>query len=107
MPRDEYNKILQSCSVMIMPQYIPQAQGNIVTGLWLGMRVYVSEKSLAYQFLRRIGCKVYSFETEFGTYQLSPLSEEEVLHNREALRKWYSKEHVLESAKNVVKILEA
>lgn len=106
MPRNEYNKILQSCSVMIMPQYIPQAQGNIVTGLWLGMRVYVSEKSMAYQFLRRIGCKIFSYESEFSKYKLSPLSQEDIDHNRKVLRENYSKEHVLEGAKNVVRALD-
>lgn len=105
MPRDEYNRILQGCSTMIMDQYTPQAQGNIVTGLWLGMRVYVSEKSMAYQFLRRIGCKVYSFESEFNKYRLSPLMDEEVTHNREVLKEWYSKEHVIAGVKNVVRAL--
>lgn len=105
MHRDEYNKILQSCSVMIMDHYIPQAQGNIVTGLWLGMRVYISEKSLAYQFLRRIGCKIYSYESEFSKYKLCPLSQEDIDHNRKVLRENYSKEHVLEGANNVVCLL--
>ena len=105
MPREEYNKVLQSCSVMIMPQYIPQAQGNILTGLWLGMRVYVSEKSIAYQFLRRIGCKIFSYESEFSKYKLSPLSQEDIDHNRKVLRENYSKEHVAEGAKTVVRVL--
>lgn len=106
MPRDEYNKILQSCSVMIMDQYIPQAQGNILTGLWLGMRVYMSEKSIAFKFFNRLGFKVFSFESEFKKYGLSSLSEEDIAVNRKVMIEWYSKEHVMQSAKNVVNILE-
>ncbi len=106
MPREEYNKILQSCSVMIMPQYIPQAQGNILTGLWLGMRVYMSEKSIAFKFFNRLGCKVFSWESDFKRYGLSPLPEDDVMKNRAILKEWYGKEHVMESAKNVVNILE-
>lgn len=106
MPRDEYNKILQSCSVMIMDQYIPQAQGNILTGLWLGMRVYMSEKSIAFKFFNRLGFKVFSFESEFKKYGLSSLSEEDIAVNRKVMMEWYSQEHVMQSAKNVVNILE-
>lgn len=106
LPREEYNKILQSCSVMIMDQYIPQAQGNILTGLWLGMRVYMSEKSIAFKFFNRLGFKVFSFEREYKKYGLSPLAEKDIEVNRKMMMEWYSKERVVESVKNIVKILE-
>lgn len=106
MPRNEYNALLQSCSVMIMNQYIPQAQGNILTGLWLGMRVYMSEKSIAFKFFKRIGCKIFSLESEYKKFGLTPLPKEEVEENRAILKKWYSREHVMQSAENVVEILE-
>jgi len=106
MPREEYNKILQSCSIMIMDQYVPQAQGNILTGLWLGMRVYMSEKSIAFKFFKRLGFKVFSFESEFKKYGLTSLPIEDVFVNKKLMIEWYSKEHVMQSAKNVVEILE-
>lgn len=106
MPREEYNKILQSCSVMIMAQYIPQAQGNILTGLWLGMRVYMSEKSIAFKFFKRLGFKVFSFESEFKKYGLTPLPQEDVAVNKKLMVEWYSKEHVMQGVKNVVNALE-
>lgn len=106
MPREKYNKILQSCSVMIMDQYIPQAQGNILTGLWLGMRVYMSERSIAYNFFKRLGFRVFSFESEFKKYGLTSLPQDDVTVNRKLMLEWYSKEHVMQSAKNVVEILE-
>lgn len=106
LPREEYNRILQSCSTMIMDQYTPQAQGNILTGLWLGMRVYMSEKSIAFKFFKRLGFKVFSFESEFKKYGLTSLPQEDVTVNRKLMVEWYSKEHVMQSAKNVVEILE-
>ena len=102
MPRDEYNKVLQSCSVMIMNHYIPQAQGNILVGLWLGMRVYMSEKSLSYKFFKRLGCIVYSFESEFKIFGLSKLSEDQKNTNREILSQWYNNEHTMSGVKNIV-----
>lgn len=64
MPRDEYNKIIKSCSVVIMPHYRPQAFGNVLTALWLGSRVYMSEKSHLYAFFKRIGVTVFSIESD-------------------------------------------
>lgn len=107
MPKEEYNKVLQSCSVMIMDQYIPQAQGNILTGLWLGMRVYMSEMSIAFKFFKRLGFKVFSLESEFEKYGLTTISKEDVSENRRLMLEWYSKEHVMQSAMNVVNILES
>lgn len=106
MPREEYNRLMLDCGTMIMPHYNPQAQGNILTGLWLGMRVYLSEKSIAYNFFKRIGALVFSFESDFMKYRYTPLTDEEVEHNRDVMRKWYSKEHVMQSAVDVVNELK-
>ena len=105
MEREKYNRILQSCSTMIMAQYIPQAQGNILTGLWLGMRVYLSEKSIAYRFFKRLGFVVFSFESEFKKYRYTPLTEEEFAQNRKVLTEWYSAENVMKAVHNVAKEL--
>ena len=101
LEREQYNKLLQSCSTMIMAHYNPQAQGNILTGLWLGMRVYLSEKSIAYKFFKRLGFVVFSFESEFKKYHYTPLSEEEFAQNRKVLTEWYSAESVMKAVQNV------
>ena len=105
MPREDYNKLMLSCSTMILGYWEPAGQGNIVTAMWLGMRVYLSEKSLAYTYYKRIGANIYSLESDLKKYQFTPLSEEERAHNREVLSKWYSKQHVMEAVKNVVHAL--
>lgn len=102
MEREQYNRILQSCSTMIMAQYNPQAQGNILTGLWLGMRVYLSEKSIAYKFFKRLGFVVFSFESEFKKYHYTPLTDDEFEQNRKVLTEWYSAESVMKAVQNVV-----
>lgn len=109
LPRNDYNRLLQQCSVMIMNHYRPQAQGNIITGLWLGMRVYLSKKSLAFDFFKRIGILIYSVEDDLkrsNLHAFAPLSIEEMKHNREVLLKWYSREHVIKSVKGVVTELQ-
>ena len=74
--------------------------------MWLGMRVYISEKSIAYNFFKRIGVKVYSLESDFEKYGCDAVSDDEMEYNRKLLREMFSREHVMQSAKNVVDILE-
>lgn len=106
MPRDDYNKLMLDCSTMIMPHYRPQAQGNILTGLWLGMRVYLSEKSIAFNFFKRIGVIIFSFESDFKKYGYKPMLKESVETNKKILRKWYGKEHVMKSVEDLIKVLD-
>lgn len=108
MPREEYNKVLQSCSIMIMNQYIPQSQGNIITGLWLGMRVYLSENNMTYRYFKRIGCKIYSIERDLNRKNpdaFAPMKQEDIEINRSVLRKWYSKEEMHKRNLEIVKAL--
>lgn len=102
MPRDEYNRLMLSCSSMIIGYLEPAAQGNIITGLWLGMRVYLSEQSMAYAYYKRIGAKVFALEKDVQKYGFAPLSDEERAENRKVLNQWYSKEHVEQAVKEVV-----
>lgn len=105
MEREKYNRILQSCSTMIMAHYNPQAQGNILTGLWLGMRVYMSEKSIAYKFFKRLGFVVFSFESDFKKYKFLPLTDDEFAQNRKVLTDWYSAENVMKAVEKIAKEL--
>ena len=89
----EYNAMMLSCSTIILGYTQPAAQGNIITALWLGMRVYLSEKSFAYDYFRRIGCKVYSIEHDLKRSNkdvYASMSDEDVAANRAILKQWYS-----------------
>lgn len=108
LERNEYNRILLNCNTMIMAHYYPQAQGNIITGLWLGMKVYLSEKNMTYHYFRRIGCKVYSIEKDLNRDNNGVfLSEDEdtIMHNREVLTYWYSKENMRQRNLKLVTLL--
>lgn len=108
IPREEYNALMLSCSTMIMGYTQPAAQGNIITGLWLGMRVYLSERSIAYNYFKRIGCKIYSIEHDLNRKNpdvFAPMSQEDIDTNRAVLRKWYSKEEMHKRNLEIVKAL--
>lgn len=105
IPRNEYNTLLLSCSTMILGYTQPAAQGNIITGLWLGMRVYLSEKNMTYQYFKRIGCVVYSIESDLEKYGYAPMDEKDVVQNRAVLKEWYSKENMHKRNLEIVKAL--
>lgn len=102
IPREEYNAMMLGCSTLILPYYTPAGQGNIITAMWLGMRVYISEKSIAYQFYKRIGAKIYSLESDFEQYGCAAVSDEELTHNRKVLTEMFGREHVMSGVKDVI-----
>ena len=105
LPRDDYNSLMLNCSTMIIGATEPLAQGNIITALWLGMRVYLSEKSMSYLFFKRIGVVVFSLERELSKFFFSSLTDEEVHINRVILSRVYGKEHVMQGVKSLVQAL--
>ena len=105
VPRDEYNKLILNCSTMILPHYRPGGQGNILTALWLGMRVYLSNQNLSYVYFKRLGVKIYSIESDFKEFGCQPMAEKDVQENRRILTRWYGRQHIEEACKSVVAIL--
>ena len=110
LPRTEYNRIVQSCSVAVMPHYRPQAFGNILTALWLGTRVYMSNRCELFVFFRRIGVFIYSIEDDLNagnTSALLPISEEETEVNRRVIASLYGIDAMQEKNKIIVKTLNS
>ena len=109
MPRNEYNKLIKSCSVVIMPHYRPQAFGNIITALWLGSRVYLSENSPFYTFFKRIGVILSSIETDINRgkcLKVLSLSVEERDENRKILASLYARSVMNRNNQELVTLLE-
>lgn len=110
MNRDEYNKTLCSCSIFIMPHYRPQAQGNIITGLWLGAKVYLSNKSITYNYFKQKGFYVFSIEDDLKSnnkFVLNGLNENQIIHNRNILMEVYGKENVMLNVKKIIEELNS
>ena len=110
LPREEYNKIIQSCAVAIMPHYRPQAFGNILTALWLGTRVYMSRHSQLFVFFKRIGTFIFSIEEDFNrnnTLALLPLSDYETEINRRIISSLYSTSVMDQKNRIIVHTLES
>jgi hypothetical protein len=106
MPREEYNKIMCSCAYVVMPHYRPQAFGNILTALWLGAKVFISNQNIVYPFYKRLGVHFYTLETDLTSKELeSPLSQTIINKNREILMKEYSRDAMKPCIQKVVEEL--
>lgn len=108
IPIEQYNQLMLSCSTIIIAYYQPAAQGNIITALWLGMRVYLSEKSMAYTYFKRIGCVIYSIEYDMrknNSMVFAPMKKSDIQQNRRVLKFWYSKEEMHKRNLEIVKAL--
>ncbi len=104
-PLDEYNKIINSCSVFIMNSYRQQGIGNIFAMLWMGAKVYLDERNTTYHYLKRINCTVYSVNKDLNplnNYVFMPLSPAEIERNREILRKELGTESLLSDLKKQI-----
>jgi len=105
IPLNEYTRIIQSCGIVIMNHYRQQAEGNILTMLWLGSKVYLNESNTFFQYLKRIGVVVYSIEKDFTKENqsvLENLSKTEIELNRNILKKEIGEARVIERLKQSV-----
>ena len=109
LPLDEYNAKMLSCSTMIQYLGSPGAQGNIVTGLWLGMRVFLNKQSIMYEFFKSLGAYVYSVEDDLNTDNpnlFQPMSDEETAHNRQVVEGFFGEKVTQERVMKIVGLLD-
>lgn len=94
MPLEEYNHVLCTCSINVMPAYKPEGMGNCLTALWLGAKVFFYERNLKYQYFKRLGLIVFSIDKDLRRSNKDwdlPLSDAMIEHNRKILEEQYGK----------------
>ncbi len=98
----DYNKIINSCSVFIMNSYRQQGIGNTFAMLWMGARVYLDERNTTYSYLKRINCSVFSITQDLVPGNASvfePLDKADLERNREILRNELGEDFLTEELK--------
>ena len=68
--------------------------GNIFAMLYMGSRVYLSERNPALAFLRRIGCVVSVIESDYQIAGLTSLEKKDANINRSIVKKLLSDDSV-------------
>jgi dTDP-N-acetylfucosamine:lipid II N-acetylfucosaminyltransferase len=85
MPLREYQNILQSCGIVIMNHFRQQAVGNVMNAIYLGSKVYLSDRNTLFHYLKRIGCHIYSVEHDLNVENnevFNLLTFQQMKHNR-------------------------
>ncbi len=95
MNRNEYLGVLKSCSVGIFCHYRQQAMGNIIAMLYMGARVYLSNRNPAFQFLKSEGLEIFSVEDVNDNFNAFPLELGKADANRKILESIFSENEVL------------
>lgn len=106
LPFDEYVQLVSKCKVAIFYHERQQASDNILMQLMYGAKVYMSETSLAFQYLKRLGFKVFSLQSEIDSI-MDELSDNDIIYNRELLVKHYSASTITNRIKVINDIIES
>ncbi len=92
MNLEDYMTKIRSCSHAVMPHLRQQAFGTIVILLYFGCKVFLSNSSPIYKWLKSNGIKVYTAEKDLEKEIGSPLNSDEVNKNRRLLENLLSEE---------------
>jgi len=102
MSLESYVRILTSCAVGVFYHFRQQAMGNIIAMIWLGARIYMSDRNPAYHYLKNLGLYVFDLTTDFPQFKLSSLSIEQQERNRDILMNQFNPVKVNEDLKRLI-----
>jgi len=105
LPITEYNEIVRSCGIVIMNHYRQQAFGNVIACLWMGSKLYLSEKNIIFSYLKRLGIIIFSVENDLNPKNknvLSNLSQEDIIHNRKILEAQVGKKKLIQDLRKAI-----
>ena len=103
LPIDDYNKVLMSCNTMIMYHMRQQALGNIYMALYLGIRVYLSKKSITYKYMNDIGMIIFELEKDFDLVGIE-LNKDQKDINKKLVIKLQGEEAIIRKIKSIVEL---
>lgn len=104
LPLNEYIELISNCRTAVFAHERQQASDNIFLQLLYGARVYLSETSAAYDYLKSIGLRVFSLQNELKLFNVE-LSDDEVYENRRILSERYSSSKLIQRIRAIDDIL--
>jgi hypothetical protein len=109
LPKDEYDKLLNTCSIIIMNHNRQQGVANIVVALSMGCKVYLNKNITTFAYLKRLGFNIYSIQDDLvlsNINALLPLSIEEMEKNKYLALKEFGEDRVYEYTLNLIKTIK-
>ena len=105
MPLQEYLDLISHCKVAIFYHERQQASDNIFMQMMYGAKVYMSETSLAYQYLKKEGFVVFSLQSD-ADKMLEDISDDMVMKNRMLLCEKYANHTILDRVVKINQLIE-
>ena len=102
MPLEDYTTKIKSCSHVIMGHIRQQAFGTIMMMLYGGAKLYLSELSPLYTWLKELKLFIYSIEHELTTELSIDLTEEQKESNRSIIKDYLSESSILRQIDSVL-----
>lgn len=103
MPLHEYNKTFTRLRAMILSAWRQESQGTAIMGFYLGIKVFMSEKSPLYRWFLDCGFIVFSIENATKEQFSKSLTYEEKVHNRNIVLQRYNEESFVTTLKTNIK----
>jgi len=103
LPISEFNSILCTCKIAIMNHNRQQAFGTILALIWQGSKVFLNENNTIYQYLKRIGAYVFSFEEDFNADMLAGLTPVQVEENKKIIFEEYCQNSIYQRTEDMIK----
>ena len=100
LPLNEYLGLISNCKSAIFAHERQQASDNIFLQLIYGARVFMSENSAAYVYLKGIGLKVYSLQKDIYLI-MTPMGLQDIMENRKILSSLYSSSTLIKRVKDI------
>lgn len=101
---EEYLGLVSNCRTAVFAHERQQASDNIFMQLQYGARVFMSETSYAYKYLKEIGLKIYSLQSDLNLFNVV-MPDEDILNNRQILSSMYSSKQLIDRVRNIVTIM--
>lgn len=103
MPLHEYNRIFLRLKAMVLSSWRQESQGTAIMAFYLGIKVFMSERSPLYKWFLECGFIVYALERMEKDSLQQPLTDEQKYHNRNLVLERYNSEAIAQTLKkNIV-----
>lgn len=104
LPLMDYLNLISNCRTAVFAHIRQQATDNIFMQLIYGARVFMSESSYAFKYLKSIGIRIYSLEKDLHLFN-KEMSDADVMNNRTILSSLYSSSKLIERVYKINSIL--
>nr|WP_298898262.1 TDP-N-acetylfucosamine:lipid II N-acetylfucosaminyltransferase [uncultured Altererythrobacter sp.] len=98
MPKEEYLETIRSCGFVIMNHLRQQAVGNICSAMLMGAKVYLNPRNPLMGWFQKRGAIVGSI----ASLDMTPLTKQEELINRELVYEHWGRERQRRKTKNLI-----